>query len=381
MKNKKHHAFSLYISLFTIIVLYFASGCSFASKNTPASAEGVLFYGDPCRHTEDKNHIFYSMLPEKDRAVYELFHDLVDHKDESGYEVILQVNPDDYEKLTLSHFWNIYYALCYDHPEYFFLLTGDSPRIKAYVDDVSGGKKIRFSLAEATEGENDMVKELEAAAESFLSDIDLSGSSMQTELLIHDKLIDLVSYDYDLYEMDKSSTYCGLSSTAYGALVRNDENEKNTALCGGYALAFEYLCQKAGIPCGYITGMADADTQSETDYSFHAWNIIMIDGNFYETDPTWDDFDITEKVTDKELIDQISRDTDTCHAVTHHYFNRTTAEMEKLEKQEATTFYLEGYNPYNPRSVSSHIRGTYSLGKTDNISMYLNSLLPVATGD
>ena len=107
----------------------------------------------------------------------------------------------------------------------------------------------------------------------------------------------------------------------------------------------------------------------------------MIDGNFYETDPTWDDFDITGKVTDKELIDQLSRDPDTYYAVTHHYFNRTTAEMEKLEKQEATTFYLEGYNPYNPRSVSSHIRGTYSLGKTDNISMYLNSLLPVATGD
>lgn len=72
-------------------------------------------------------------------------------------------------------------------------------------------------------------------------------------------------------ETDTDDPY---ADTVYGALV------KGKALCEGYAKAFSYLCNLAGIENVIVTGVTDVP---------HMWNMVKLGGNWYHVDVTWDD--------------------------------------------------------------------------------------------
>lgn len=59
----------------------------------------------------------------------------------------------------------------------------------------------------------------------------------------------------------------------------------NTAVCSGYAKAYQYLLQRAGMQAMYVVGTATNRNGSEK----HAWIVQQIDGKYYYSDPTWDD--------------------------------------------------------------------------------------------
>ena len=87
---------------------------------------------------------------------------------------------------------------------------------------------------------------------------------------LHDYLVTHCDYDYrvDIGNMPF------VSYQAEGALL------KGTAVCGGYAKAYEILLEAAHIPCETITGYAGG---------YHAWNLVQVDGAWYHVDTTWDD--------------------------------------------------------------------------------------------
>ena len=87
---------------------------------------------------------------------------------------------------------------------------------------------------------------------------------------LHDYLITHCDYDYrvDIGNMPF------ISHQAEGALLNG------TAVCSGYAKAYEALLDAAGIPCETITGYAGG---------YHAWNLVQVDGEWYHVDATWDD--------------------------------------------------------------------------------------------
>lgn len=72
------------------------------------------------------------------------------------------------------------------------------------------------------------------------------------------------------------------SQTAVGALLQGQ------AVCDGYADALTLLFRMAGIPCGYIVGMAS----DGSGYQPHAWNIAWLEGHYTLIDPTWNDMDL-----------------------------------------------------------------------------------------
>jgi hypothetical protein len=329
-------------------------------------------------YTRNENNlrIFYNALNDDEKEIYEMFNDLVIHKNEEGYSKSLTLPLSEYNEKSASYYWNIYYAMCYDHPEYFFLLTGDVPRIQSSTEKSDATVTITYELKKAPAGEDEMISEFETSADAFLSDIDLSAPKSQVELAIHDKLIDLVTYDYELNSMSENEKSGALGSTAFGALVFSDDGTPNHAICGGYALAFEYLCQKAGIPCGYVTGIANPDAEDENAAGFHAWNIVNIDGIWYETDLTWDDFDIDYKIDNQKVRNEMLSDTASMNSLRHHFYNIEPDKMRNLPESADTLFKITDALTINPRHSSYHLRGTYELNKTDNISIFLNSLLP-----
>ena len=81
---------------------------------------------------------------------------------------------------------------------------------------------------------------------------------------IHDYIVENVTYDLSTER-----------NTAYTALI------EQISACQGYATLMYKMLTEAGIKCRIIGG--------STDGTPHAWNIVKVDGAWYNVDCTWDD--------------------------------------------------------------------------------------------
>ena len=113
----------------------------------------------------------------------------------------------------------------------------------------------------------------DAAVNEILAGITEDMSQFDKELYFHDVLAERVTY----YE---GTTNC---HNAYGAIV------EGYATCDGYAEAFQYLLHREGIQSFIAAGYAYNFKRGEI--AAHSWNYVCIDGQFYQTDLTWDDVD------------------------------------------------------------------------------------------
>ncbi len=105
---------------------------------------------------------------------------------------------------------------------------------------------------------------LESVVEEMLSLLTEDMTDYEKALTLYDALIDQCAYVKDAAN----------AHTIYGALVEGE------AVCEGYALAYQYLLMRAGIPAMYVTGYSG---------EVHAWNAMELDGQWYYADATWDD--------------------------------------------------------------------------------------------
>ena len=92
--------------------------------------------------------------------------------------------------------------------------------------------------------------------------------------VLHDWLTTNATYDYYGLDNRREHTY-----SAEGVLL------DGTGVCDSYSQAYSYLLNKVDILNRYIAG----DTTGNIDKTNHAWDMILIDGQWYHTDVTWDD--------------------------------------------------------------------------------------------
>ena len=81
--------------------------------------------------------------------------------------------------------------------------------------------------------------------------------------------------NFELYDKERMVETC-YNFTIYGGLING------RIQCEGYAKTMQYLCDLAGIESMVVIG-----TNASGDS--HAWNVIKMDGNWYNVDSTWDD--------------------------------------------------------------------------------------------
>ena len=91
---------------------------------------------------------------------------------------------------------------------------------------------------------------------------------------IYNYIYDNVKYD----KVHKNDSNNHLKTTAYSALFYK------TAVCQGYCVLLYRMLREVGINTRIITGMALYENGEE----FHSWNIVMLDGLYYNVDITWD---------------------------------------------------------------------------------------------
>lgn len=96
------------------------------------------------------------------------------------------------------------------------------------------------------------------------------SNQLQTAIELHDYLAVNCAYDTQNFN---NNTVPAISHSTYGVFANR------VAVCDGYALAYKYLLKQFGINCYMVT----SDTMK------HAWNLIELNGNYYQVDVTWDD--------------------------------------------------------------------------------------------
>lgn len=204
------------------------------------------------------------------------------------------------EKSVKENIHNVIEMYKNDFPEVFWI--DDKYNYEYYEDD----EYLYINLLFSVEG-----SELESAKETFeqavnaaLENAPYEGSDYEKELFVNDYLIECCEYDYDAAATEE---VIGFEQNAYGALV------DGKAVCEGYTRAFQLLCERLGVECVPINGVCD-----DTNVAFngnHIWNAVKIDGEWYQTDVTWNDYETEDK---ESFVSSVE---------THLYFNITTEKI------------------------------------------------------
>lgn len=213
-----------------------------------------------------------------------------------------------------------------DHPKMYWLAGSFG-----YTIEVGGGisevnPKYTMDEDEAAQA----AEEIDAAAGKILAGISDSMSEFEKELLIHDRLVEHITYG------DSANAH-----NLYGALV------EGVAVCEGYAEAFQYLLSCVGIQSHVAVGSGYGQA--------HGWNLVRIDGAYYYVDVTWDD-------ADEELF--------------HNYFNVTTAQIQEdhvfsgnvLPLPECTATAANYYSVYPGKLSVLDVKSVAALFKREGSS-------------
>lgn len=236
------------------------------------------------------------------------------------------------DKVDLA-FW----AMVYDHAELFWLYTSRNIRWRY---SRSGPPYTAYFYVDAYPTFEKDMKAFNAAVEKILATIDTSLEPVHIAGQIHNRLIDWIDYDFDLYY--SGLNYRDLGHTAYGALVQNSSGKKNCCVCDGYSHAFVYLMQQCGLNACLVSGVAGSD---EASAGGHAWSMAQINGKWYELDVTWDDFGnqlIDPSNKDSKWLPyykEMAKDKDFINVFRRHLFMVSTATMRHYKADDSQLYY------------------------------------------
>ncbi|HBI51550.1 MAG TPA: hypothetical protein DDX72_02070 [Ruminococcaceae bacterium] len=209
------------------------------------------------------NDYFMDQMDSAERSLYINLFTLCQNYAQSGTSHTGQLIPAKaqfdpsigYERMRL-----VYQMFYFSNPQFFFLRNGYSYNITSgtispyiYEDFNSANERARYSSL------------INSVTSEWLTEINNAGTDLDKQKMIYKKLCDYVTYDTNAdYNQSIASVFALRES-----------------VCNGYALAAEYLCNAAGIDCIVAVGQN------------HAWNIISLDGKWYEFDVTWMDVEET----------------------------------------------------------------------------------------
>lgn len=165
-------------------------------------------------------------------------------------------------------------SFLYDHPEYFWS-KGYSYFVKS---DTKVVTKVCLQCQEEYYDGNtrhQMWNVIDKEIQSYLDLIVGVRSDYEKELILHDAIAENVTYAYiEGTNTPETARWAHTIESVFSP-------ERDSAVCEGYAKAFQLLLNAAGIDCIYVVGKASG--------SGHAWNQVYIEDQWYNVDVTWND--------------------------------------------------------------------------------------------
>lgn len=234
------------------------------------------------------------------------------------------------DPLDSDSVFDIYFAVLADHPEFFHV--GNQVEFEfdgkdTYINKINLDKNGKVVSSYNASTYKSMKSKLDKKVNKLIS-ATKSMNNYERVKYFHDYIVLNTNY------VENNAN----SHNLYGVLIEGE------AVCEGYARALQYLCNKSGIECLFITGMSKDQ--------HHGWNLVKLGGEFYHIDPTWNDptgapgdyitytyFGLTDE--------QISAD---------HYFSnadRSVAHYKNLPAAKGTKYNYHTYNKLYFTSASN----------------------------
>lgn len=296
------------------------------AKELDAQMAGYVPQEQSLLRNKAETYYYYQRLEPLAKEIYDVMYGVAQDPVSVGNIGFMMTVEDPQGEEFYNAFNVAYRALCFDHPELFWLYAGEEAEM-VYLSEAlnqNGFYFVYIKMEEPFLRFEEQMQAFNSASDAFLADIDTSISEYDTIRQIHDKLIDLVNYNDPVVQQISFDNSQDLAHTAYGCLVTDSSGNPNYAVCDGYALAFEYLLQQCGINVVFIGGNAGSD---EASAGGHAWNVVEMDGSWYEVDCTWND-------SESQLDDLVPGTQD------HTYISEALADPAFREKLDHFMFLI-----------------------------------------
>ena len=335
---------------------------------TPSVSEGLLI-------NNSSKYYYYDSIPKEAQDFYDAMYMVAEDPVSADYYISVTLD----KTLTAEEFNHNYYlayqAMCFDHPELFWLYNCSKTSISAGSQDF---QTFYFGIDESYTTFEDDMKTFNSAVDAFLADIDPNASEIDKARQVHDKLCQTVTYDMKVLELGEDpKAFTDLAHSAYGVLVANSRGDKNTAVCDGYSLAYQYLLTQLGMEAMVVPGKAGTDMSS---LGGHAWNVVKIDGEWYEVDSTWDDNmmeigdQINPDVEGYEYIQEALSDATYSEKLGHYLYGLTTPRIKDYTPGEDDYYYTkDGTHVLCLTGESKHYRASEfnDMGENGELAGYL----------
>mgnify|MGYP002853432023 CR=1 FL=1 len=173
--------------------------------------------------------------------------------------------------------------------ESYFYIDDDGENLVKYLQNGSGLYSsfasiaykyiIRTTAGNATLGGYQvMCFETNTTSQMYLSDSELTAVDAKASSILSlcngSSNVETVINVFNWFKNNVSYDYSYTRGNAYDALLTN------SCVCAGYASAFQYIMEKAGIPCKIVTGLTSSNVA-------HAWNAVYVAGKWYYVDCTY----------------------------------------------------------------------------------------------
>jgi hypothetical protein len=245
------------------------------------TAENITY-----NNSNSVSNFMYDQLDNYSKIIYDGLQNSKEQMKSGTYKVEYGNNFDDVlanddgQTVLGEYYQSAVEAFIYDNPDVFYLEPTKmylnietSTSITKKTSNVYISNSGQVYLAEGFISESQVTQaqeQIEQVKNNIINS--LSGSDYDKIKQIHDYLVENIEYDTTI---SKSNIY-----NLYGALVNNE------CVCEGYAKAFKYLVNQAGIDCVIVVGTG-VNSAGETES--HAWNYVQLNNTWYAVDATWDD--------------------------------------------------------------------------------------------
>lgn len=275
-------------------------------------------------------------------------------KEKESYKEILQGIKEDKTDIYVHHsdagrVNEIFELVLNDFPE-FFWCTGQA-QTTSYENEGKEGYSVLHPVYEYKgDVKKQMQEEIEEEAKKCVEAYHPTNDSEYERIkYVYEYLIRTVDYETGVED----------SQNIYSALIRKK------SVCAGYAKATQYLLEKMGVFCTYVTGTSEGQA--------HAWNLVQCDGDFYYVDTTWGDpvfsetdsgIEISEEqkiqydylcCSDEELFRTHTLDDGiqmpSCNSLAANYYVKTGKYYEIYDAEKIKEQLFQDVEEENPVSV------------------------------
>ncbi|MEF9916065.1 MAG: transglutaminase domain-containing protein [Lachnospiraceae bacterium] len=273
MRNRKKRRLGCLISIILVFTICFVgvAGYGIYLKLFPSQQEEKQNFP----HKKESSIPFQKVDQVEPTIEKKYYYQQLNQEEQLVYQEIVQGIKDQQEEIymhasTSEMVLRVFGMVLNDSPE-FFWCSGDAT-VTVYPKE---DKETSYSVLSTTylfprEERDRRQQEIDMAVNTCLSGIGANASDYEKIEYVYNYIIQTTDYNMEAPD----------NQNIYSVLVNRQ------SVCAGYAKANQYLLEKSGILCIYLTGTS---TALDGTVQPHGWNIVQCNNEFYQEDVTWGD--------------------------------------------------------------------------------------------